>query len=618
MILQALYNYYWNLSSYQQGLDEDEGGRKIAPPGMEWKTIPYIIVIKRDGSFVRIEYTDDQRFLIPKDNARSVNIEGQVLWDHCGYLLGIPRSDTDSDAKRCPEQFANFREKIMSLPDTEALNAVKLFYEKEEYLRARADKLINDIKNTKGGRITFVIEGNPRIAVASLPEVIGHMNPERRDNEQKNIRMRCLVTGKADRPVALTHEKIAIGTDNAPFIGIQKASGFDSYGKEQGLNAPISYEASDAIGSALKELLRKGGETSMRVGNTVYIFWSSLLDPEFIQNYQQLAFYPQDKKEDDEDMVDGDEGDDEANDYDPERKVEKLLAAMKMYVGGVSTIDDTDYSRERFFMLGLMPNSGRIAVKFWAEGTVQEMAKNILAHMEDFHIVNWDTSLDKTPHPQSIYQIIYALKPKGKKLNKMSTNLLEEIIESIVKGRPYPTLVQKLCLRKNRRERNVTQLRAAILKAFINRKNRYQKKDIIMQPELDKTQTDVGYLAGRLLALYEYTQEKALGDVNTSIKDRFFSKASVVPKAVFPKMERLHQKHIKKLSTQNRGYKDRIVKEHRDIRALFPGSAPVFPARLSLDQQNMFDNGYYHESKALYTSSKKREAEISERDSSEK
>lgn len=138
-----------------------------------------------------------------------------------------------------------------------------------------------------------------------------------------------------------------------------------------------------------------------------------------------------------------------------------------------------------------------------------------------------------------------------------------------------------------------------------------------MQPELDKTQTDVGYLAGRLLALYEYTQEKALGDVNTSIKDRFFSKASVVPKAVFPKMERLHQKHIKKLSTQNRGYKDRIVKEHRDIRALFPGSAPVFPARLSLDQQNMFDNGYYHESKALYTSSKKRETEISERDSSE-
>lgn len=591
MILQALYNYYWNLCAYQESLDEDEGGRKIAPPGMEWKTIPYVVVIKGDGIFVRIEQTDNQFFLIPKDNARTVNVEGQILWDHCGYLLGIPKTDNDSDKKNCPEQFASFQEKIISLPETDSLRAVKLFYQKQEYLKAREDKLISEIRASKGGRITFVIEEGARTAVTCLPEVVTFVDPKNRDNNEKNGRMRCLVTGKENAPIALTHEKITVAGKNSPFIAIQKDKSFDSYGRQQGFNAPISYEASDAIGSALKELLRKDNGTSMRIGNTVYIFWSSLLDKEFIYNYQQLAFAPNGQRDEDEEEADTPQN--------PEEGVAKLQKAMKLYVGGQDKVIGADYSRERFFMLGLIPNSGRIAVKFWAEGTIQDMARNILMHMEDFNIVKRNGIPRKEAEPQSLNKIIYAIKPKCKKLDKMATNLLEDIVESIVKGKPYPTLVQKLCLRKNRRERNVTETRAAILKAFINRKKRYQNKGTAMQLGLDRTQTDVGYLAGRLLALYEYTQEQALGKVNTSVKDQFFSKAGVVPKAVFPKMARLYEKHIKKLQSKKYAWLDRIIWEQRHIRALFPGSQLAFPARFNLDQQNMFDNGYYHESRYL-------------------
>lgn len=591
MILQALYNYYWNLCAYQSQLDEDEGGRKVAPPGMEWKTIPYLVIIRPDGTFVRIEQTDNDLFLIPKDNARTNNIEAQLLWDHCGYLLGIPKTDTDGDKKNCSRQFSAFQEKVYSLPETEAMNAVKLFYKKEEYLHAREDKLIPEIEASKGGRITFIIEGKERIEVASLPEVLQFVKPELRDNKKKNGRMRCLVTGKEDRPVALTHEKIALGGDNAPFIGIQKSCGFDSYGRLKGFNAPISYEASDAIGTALKELLRKGNGTSMRVGNTVYIFWSSLLDKKFISNYQQLAFYPSGGKEE--------EGTSPEN---PEESVEELHKMMRIYLGGADSITGIDYSKERFFMLGLMPNFGRIAVKSWAEGTIQEMTRNLLTHIEDCSIVKWNGAMPEKPEPQSLFKIIYAIKPNGKKLDKMATNLLEEIVESIVKGTPYPSLVQKLCLRKNRREQNVTEIRASILKAFINRKYRYQNKDIPMKLGLDRTQTDVGYLCGRLLALYEYAQETALGKVNSSVKDRFFKKASVVPKNIFPKMVTLHEKHISKLEKKQAGLAFFLKQEHRDIRDLFSGSVISLPRRFSLDQQNMFDNGYYHEVRYLWAS----------------
>lgn len=593
MILQALYNYYWKLAAYQEQLDEEEGGRKIAPPGMEWKTIPYIVVIKSDGTFVRLEKTDNQLYLIPKDNARTSQVEAQTLWDHCGYLLGIPKTDNDSDKKNYPAQFDAFNKRVLELPDTVSIKAVKLFYQKEEYLKAREDQLISEIKSSKGGRITFVIEDKDRIEVASLPEVIEVMDPRIRENHEPHGRMTCIVTGKQDSSIAPTHEKIALGKDSGPLIGIQKASGFDSYGKQQGFNAPISFEASDAIGTALKELLRKDNGTSLRIGNTVYIFWSSLLDREFISNYQKFAFELETSKQSKDDS--------DTPSEDPEKGVENLRKAMKMYAGGKNSLNGIDYGKERFFMLGLMPNSGRIAVKFWAEGTVQEMTQNILTHMEDFHIIKWNGKIDPMPQPQSLHKIIYSIMPKGKKIDKMSTHLLEELIESIVKNKPYPSLVQKLCLRKNRRERNVTEMRAAILKAFINRKNRFQKRNIVMQVGLDKNQTDVGYLGGRLLALYEYTQEKALGDVNTSIKDRFYSKASVVPRTVFHKMTVLHQKHIRKISRNKPKTAYFLTKVHQEIRNLFPGSELVFPQRFTLDQQNMFDNGYYHQSKELRT-----------------
>ncbi|WP_081779600.1 type I-C CRISPR-associated protein Cas8c/Csd1 [Porphyromonas macacae] len=452
---------------------------------------------------------------------------------------------------------------------------------------------MQNIQESKGGRITFCIEEN-LVQVASLPIIQDFVNPVNKSNGKEDTNMRCLVTGAPSRPVAITHEKIAIGRDNAPFIGIQKGCGFDSYGRIQGFNAPISFEASDAIGSALKELLRKGGDTSMRIGNTVYVFWSSLQDPNFIKNYRKLAFYTE--KNQDNNSEEENDDDDTAN---PEKDAEELLYAMKMYISASGASRNFE-DEGRFFMLGLMPNSGRIAVKFWAEGSISEIVQNALIHLEDLNIIQWDGNIENSALPKSLYGILHSLKPKGKKIEKMPGSLLEGIIESIVKNKPYPALVQQMCLERNRRERNVTEMRAAILKAYNNRKNRHLNKTTIMQTGLDKTQTDVGYLAGRLFALYEYTQRQALGEVNSSITDRYFSQASLTPTAVFPKLRRLNMKHLKKLRTNKKGLAFKMAKEIESIQLLIPCSGTGFPQRFSLDQQTTFGNGYYHQRVELW------------------
>jgi CRISPR-associated protein Csd1 len=72
MILNALYDYYERKAS--------DPNSHIAPESWEWKEIPYVIVIDREGKFVAIEDTREgegkkkraKKFLVPQSVKRTV------------------------------------------------------------------------------------------------------------------------------------------------------------------------------------------------------------------------------------------------------------------------------------------------------------------------------------------------------------------------------------------------------------------------------------------------------------------------------------------------------------------------------------------------------------------
>ena len=97
MILQALKDYY-----DRKAADPESG---IAPLGWEWKEIPFVIVLAADGTLINVENTCSEdgksakKYLVPRSVSRTgpksykrVNF----LWDHRGYVLGEPLSDTKS------------------------------------------------------------------------------------------------------------------------------------------------------------------------------------------------------------------------------------------------------------------------------------------------------------------------------------------------------------------------------------------------------------------------------------------------------------------------------------------------------------------------------------------
>jgi CRISPR-associated protein Csd1 len=121
---------------------------------------------------------------------------------------------------------------------------------------------------------------------------------------------------------------------------------------------------------------------------------------------------------------------------------------------------------------------------------------------------------------------------------------------------------------------------------------------------LNKEHPDQAYQLGRLFASFEYAQTNALGDLNRTLKDSYFSAAAATPAAVFPRLVRVHQHHIEKLpisleearreKKRTKGFFDRLDRE-------ICGHVSAFPAHLPLERQGLFYIGYYHQRQDFFT-----------------
>ena len=106
---------------------------------------------------------------------------------------------------------------------------------------------------------------------------------------------------------------------------------------------------------------------------------------------------------------------------------------------------------------------------------------------------------------------------------------------------------------------------------------------------LDTSNTNPGYLCGRLFAVLEKIQRDASGIV--SIRERYMNAASATPSAVFATILNLSAHHLEKLS--NEGQKVFYEKLKQEIIDKIPASG--FPAHLDLQDQGRFFIGYYHQ-----------------------
>ena len=118
---------------------------------------------------------------------------------------------------------------------------------------------------------------------------------------------------------------------------------------------------------------------------------------------------------------------------------------------------------------------------------------------------------------------------------------------------------------------------------------------------LNEASTNPAYTLGRLFSVYEAVQQAANPSINATIKDKYFSSAAAMPANIFPVLNNLYQKHLRKLSTAQRVYYDKQVGALKNV------LSEELPTRLTLAQQGAFDLGYYHQTQKRYTKKEENE-----------
>lgn len=562
MILKALYDYYNRCGN-------------LPAPGMEEKEIGFVIVISKEGKFLRFEdcrtdKTIGRVYLVKKHVSRSSAAVANYLYDNSAYVLGY--SDKD-DSEKNQLYFNTFVEKVQSIldrmPDNSDIRTLMNFYAQGReaiHSEVEQDPLWEDIKKNlskKYSVFSFRIEGDLRI-LAEKKELMQTNEGTKNDNS----RGLCMVTGVQGELVDTTTATMIQGSQaTAKLVAFQVNSGYDSYGKEKCGNAPISHEAEFAYTTALNTMLRRDSRNKFTVGNRTFVFWASSNDKAAEQAEESLfdlLGYSEEKKDN------------------PNAKIEQVRKVFTaIYSGSLSTSLE-----DRFYILGLAPNSARIAVVYWSETPLRDFAGKILRHFDDMEII--DTRKDRKPY-MGIKDILSAVTLGGKQ-SEATPNLPELIIKSIFLGTPYPYTLLSACIRRIRAESgdgNAARItRIAIIKAFLNRQNVNDKRMEIM---LDKRNTNQGYLCGRLFAVLDRIQEDANGI--SSIRERYMNAASSTPSSVFATILNLSSHHLENLS--NEGKKVFYEKLKQEI--IDKISSDGFPAHLDLQDQGRFFVGYYHQ-----------------------
>ena len=565
MILKALYDYYNRCNN-------------LPAKGLEEKEIGFLIVLSPNGQFLRFEdcRTGKDRarvYLVKKHVGRSSAAVANYLYDNSAYVLGY------SEKTNGKEQlyFDTFKEKVESIgdafPDNKDITAIRKFYGNSRDMiieLVSQDALWEDIKKNlskKYSTFSFRIEGDLKI-VAEKKELLQLENSQ----DEANVTHLCLVSGKHGPSVETTTATMIPGSQAiAKLVSFQVNSGYDSYGKTKCGNAPISEEAEFAYTTALNSMLQKGSRNKFMLGTRTFVFWAS--------NNNEAS------RETEKSLFDLLGYSEEAND-DPNANLMKVRKVFESIYSGMLKTDFDD----KFYILGLAPNSARIAVVYWSETTLKDFAEKILCHFNDMEI--HDTRKDKKPY-MGIREIISSV-TLGGKMSDATPNLPEAVVKSIFQGLPYPQTLYSACLSRIRAEQKLTITRAAIIKAYLNRQSNNNKKIDIM---LDKDNNNQGYLCGRLFAVLDKIQEDA--NNISSIRERYMNAASATPSAVFSTILNLSVHHSEKLDEGRRIYFEKLKQEILD-----KVSADGFPTHLDLQDQGRFFVGYYHQRQDFFTSKK--------------
>lgn len=566
----------------------------ITEPGFSRENISFKIILTEDGELfdpsrpivdLRDEELRPQKIIVPKfDGKRTSGIKPYFLWDKTDYVIGLKKDPKVNDriveipTPKHHQEFLSLIETVVAFTglNSSAVEAVKRFCNSPKNIeKLKLSPYWSDFLNSF---IVFKVMGTEKEDIFQIDEIYNAWKKYYLEsmNVQEAEKGRCLVTGGIETLAHIhpTVKKGVGGKNDIPLVSCNFDAG-ESYNKSKNENAQISVASAAAIASSLNYLIDTPNHY-LRIADTKTLFWAE-------SNDRFAEFFGK--------ALAGREDDIHSED---------LAAFLKSIRSGSMPGSIKDSSR--FFVLGLSPNAARVSVRFWYVDSVENIAEHIGKHFRQLQIVK---QRDENSEFPSLWRLIRETAAQHKSEN-IPPNITGPIMRSILSGIIYPINVLSIIINRTRVDQKYDRInyyRASFIKAILNRN--YHKE---LTMALDENRTSAPYLLGRLFAMLEKVQEESSGgNLNTTIKDRFYASASTTPRVVFSRLFSLHQNHMKKLKGEKRGL---AVTREKQIGEVIGLLNPTLPPSLKLEDQGEFAIGYYHQRQNFFT--KKEVMDVSE------
>lgn len=566
MILQALTRYYETLA--------DQG--KIARPGWAKSRVSYALCLNMDGELVQViplleetggKKPQPRQFDLPAPVKRTVGIDSNFLWDNSSYLLGVDAKSKPDRSRQCFIACKERHHVILDGVNSTAAAAILRFFDTWNPSNARTHPALqNDFEGmTAGGNLMFRIDG----AFPHEDEAIRHAWQAYYDKAEGDTQQ-CLVTGHEDQ-IAVVHPSIK-GVDGAQSSGAAivsfNAPAFCSYGQEQSFNAPVGRYAAFAYTAALNHLLADR-ENVQKIGDTTVVCWAENAEPQY-QAFTFAALFGQKQ--------------DRLDENDLRDTVRRLANGMQ--------VPEHDLDPDRtFYILGLAPNAARLSVRFFFRDSFGHLMKNVNEHHERMEIVR--PSYDKYA-TIPLWAMLRETVNQNSRDKSPSPIMAGAVARAIFTGGLYPAMLLEQTMMRIRAERDINRGKAAIIKAYYLRNSNPDCPKEVLTVALNEASTNPAYTLGRLFSVYEAVQSDANPGINSTIKDKYFNSAASTPATIFPLLDNLCQKHLRKLSTGRR------IWYEKQIMTLTTVLGDEYPTRMNLPQQGSFNLGYYHQTQKRY------------------
>lgn len=536
-------------------------------PGFKFKPVRWLLFFDRDGRYHNaVELGDVDAKRNRGEMIRAPNLElGEIKRGGTGTrhflvdtaqvvtLLGAEEDDEKTRAKH--ECFVGLLKDACEVtPDLEPV--AKALSNEATVARIRAE--LED-KATPTENVTFAVSGASPERLVDDDSWHGWWQTFRSglQPEGTGLEMRCLLSGELAEPVA-THPKVkgladVGGLSMGDVLPAFKQESFRSYGLQQAANAAMSEVMAAAYPAALNQLIREHSRTL--AGNKI------------------LHWYHETPEDDPVEWIVEDPEEQEA---DALRRARELLAAIEEG-------RRPDLVNNRYFALTLSANSGRLVVRDWMEGSFPDLVRSVESWFNDLQVVTRDGH-GVTPPPK-FFAVLGAM---VRDLDELHPPLVARMWRVAVRNERIPQQAMARALTRFRlavmTDQPVRTAGVGLLRAFLRRQG-----DKELEPMLNPNHPSPAYQCGRLLAILDYLQYRALGDVGAGVVQRYFGAASTTPALVLGRLLRLAQFHLNKLD--NKGLRMGIEKRIAEVMDRLDD----IPSTLKLEEQSLFALGYYQQ-----------------------